>query len=341
MNRELITIFTQLKDLANNEKADSASSFRVKSYNKVIKYLESYPTQIKTINDINIFSNTHDGIGKKTIDRMIEFINTGTLKELNEIQHSNNPIHQHMKHFNIDASSAEQLIKAGYTDPTKVPPIVLEYINVTNMFKEIYGVGPVNADKWFYEGYRTLSDIPQESLTYAQQIGIKYYNDFKQRIPRNEIDKLNNYLNQINGLTFMICGSYRRGLPDSGDIDIVVLDVPNTSLIEYLITLPFMREILAKGTKKINGVALIDKVHRRIDFEIVQKEEYPYAILYFTGPKEFNIALRDRARKMGWRLNEKGLILANGESFNLSSEKEIMETLGFPYYTPEEREKLI
>lgn len=338
MNQQLITLFIQLREQAKSDN-DSAKAFRINTYNKVIKYLESYPYDIKTIDDVNNFAQSHEGIGKKTITRMIEYIQTGNMTDVIPMS---TPLQEHMKYFNVSEPIAQQIISAGYTDPTKVPSMILEYIQVTNLFKEVYGVGSVNADKWYYQGYRKLSDIPQNELTRSQQIGIKYVNDFKQQIPRSEIASLDTYLKQIQGLTFEICGSYRRGLSTSGDIDIIILDIPNFDIVQFLTSLPFIMkdDILAQGSKKINAVALIDKIYRRIDFEIVQQEEYPFALLYFTGPKEFNIALRDRARKMNWKLNEKGLTLTNGELLLQKSEKEIMMTLGFPYYTPQERQEL-
>lgn len=56
------------------------------------------------------------------------------------------------------------------------------------MFGEVWGIGPTTAQKLYEKGYRTLEDLKnEESLTHAQKLGLKYFEDIKQRIPRHEV----------------------------------------------------------------------------------------------------------------------------------------------------------
>ena len=105
---------------------------------------------------------------------------------------------------------------------------------VVELFEGIYGVGPVLAKKWFQQGYRTLKDIPVETLTRSQSLGLKYYKDINSRIPRHEIDQINRELSRVVSafnskhklnIRAKICGSYLRGRESSGDIDIIISDV--------------------------------------------------------------------------------------------------------------------
>ena len=102
-----------------------------------------------------------------------------------------------------------------------------------NDLLDITGVGKVRAQKWWKMGIRNIDDVHKAienkmiDTTHHIDIGIRYYDDFKLKIPREEIDRINNYLQKIiqsidNTLTYEICGSYRRGALESGDIDVLI-----------------------------------------------------------------------------------------------------------------------
>jgi DNA polymerase/3'-5' exonuclease PolX len=86
------------------------------------------------------------------------------------------------------------------------------------------------------------------------------------------------------------------------------------------------------------GVAKTDSVARRIDIHKMDYDEWGSGVLYFTGSKEFNITMRNRAISKGYKLSEKGLFYKNGERVpNTRTEKEIFEVLDMPYVPPEDR----
>ncbi len=107
-------------------------------------------------------------------------------------------------------------------------------LQVLVLFWKIHGVGEASAREFFNRGWRSLDDIVEQGwdkISRDQRIGVKYYDEFLQRIPREEVDKIANVIvdhaNQIrDGFQMVICGGYRRGKPDSGDVD-VVLSHPN------------------------------------------------------------------------------------------------------------------
>jgi DNA polymerase IV len=107
-------------------------------------------------------------------------------------------------------------------------------MQVLNLFWNIHGVGEASAREFFNKGWRSLDDIVEHgwgTISRDQQIGVKYYDEFLQRIPREEVEKIGNVIldhaNEIrDGFQMVICGGYRRGKPDSGDVD-VVLSHPN------------------------------------------------------------------------------------------------------------------
>ena len=140
-------------------------------------------------------------------------------------------------------------------------------------------------------------------------------------------------------IQFQICGSYRRGKSDSGDIDILVIAKPNINVISEILRCPIFTHTLAYGDKKFLGICKIDQLHRRIDIELVQPHEYPYAVTYFTGPAQFNKMMRQRAIDLGVRLNEKTLTNAHDQYYVARDEAHVFELLGIKYLTPEERDR--
>ncbi|KAN0095310.1 Nucleotidyltransferase [Hyaloscypha variabilis] len=105
---------------------------------------------------------------------------------------------------------------------------------VLNLFYNIHGVAEASAHEFLNNGWRSLDDIVEQGwdkISRDQQIGVKYYDEFLQRIPREEVERISNVIldhaNHIrDGFQMVICGGYRRGKPDSGDVD-VVLSHPN------------------------------------------------------------------------------------------------------------------
>lgn len=243
----------------------------------------------------------------------------------------------------------DEYIKSGKLEELKGTE---EKSAALELFEGIYGVGPVIANRWFEMGYRNLSDIPQDSLTDSQKLGLKYYHDINSKIHREEIAKIEAILlgktQEFNRqrkceLKFQICGSYLRGKPTSGDIDIIITE-PNGKLSEvfdsYIRYLhPYIEHVLARGDAKALCIGyLLNGKRCRIDFELVEPAEWPFALLYFTGSKEFNKYIRGVAKDKGYTLNQKEL---SDMYFSLgaSDEREIFDFLQIPFQTPAERDK--
>src|SRR5690606_24070966 len=134
-----------------------------------------------------------------------------------------------------------------------------------------------------------------------------------QPIIRSEMDIINFQLaNRFNkhSIVWTIAGSYRRGEPQSGDIDILI---ESSSVIDMNFILNLIEDILpatlASGPTKFMGILrLSDKfLGHRVDIRLIDPESYPYALMYFTGSQQFNILMRNHAIQLGYTLNEYGL----------------------------------
>lgn len=98
---------------------------------------------------------------------------------------------------------------------------------VLQLFMGVYGAGVKQSRLWIDQGFRTLEDLKVASLTDNQKVGIEHYDDFQQRIPRAEVAQHGAIVQEAlhradKRLTAIVGGSYRRGMPDSGDIDVMI-----------------------------------------------------------------------------------------------------------------------
>jgi DNA polymerase IV len=107
-----------------------------------------------------------------------------------------------------------------------------EELKVLRLFYDIWGVGATTArDFYHHKGWRDLDDIVEfgwDTLTRVQQIGVKYYDEFLEKIPRREVENIVNIITsharkvRDEGVECCIVGGYRRGRPESGDVDMVL-----------------------------------------------------------------------------------------------------------------------
>ena len=175
----------------------------------------------------------------------------------------------------------------------------------------IHGVGPKNAVKLVKSGFNSIDDLRDcpnisEHLNDVQQLGLKYYDDMLLRIPKKEIKLHEIYIKTIidicdipkGSVQFTIAGSYRRGNDNSGDIDILFCSKDKKKyniFIDKLQESNYIVDDLARGPKKYNGLCKYNRNPcRRIDIMYTKPEEYPFAILYFTGSMEFNTMMRQK-----------------------------------------------
>lgn len=136
-------------------------------------------------------------------------------------------------------------------------------------------------------------------------------------------------------------GSLRRFKEVIGDIDFLVSSKKPHDIIEYFTQQPGILSVSAKGDTKAS-VVLEGGI--QADLRVVSDSEFPYALMYFTGSKEHNIVMRQRAIQRGWRLNEYGLFKSDVETrdpkllIHCKTEEEVFEKLGLTYVPPELRE---
>ena len=302
-NEEFIEVLGQLAKLL----ASQGEVFKSRAYKKAEETVRSIGTDIVEVAQLK----GKPGIGTTILEKLQEYMNTGTL----------------------------QLLEREKGKP--------EYL-----FADIHGVGPKKARDLVAKGVTTLAELRErqdELLNDVQKKGLKYFEDIQRKIPRSEIDEYHavfeKAFKQFNG-KMGIVGSYRRGAAQSGDIDVIVTASDPTIFTQFMKALdPIIVETLSCGNIKCLVIAKLPshKYARRVDFMYTSVEEYPFAILYFTGSKTFNTVMRGNALKQGFSLNEHGLYAMvkgkkGAKNDNVfKDEKAIFYFLKMPYREPMQR----
>ncbi|MBK8090524.1 MAG: DNA polymerase/3'-5' exonuclease PolX [Verrucomicrobiaceae bacterium] len=134
-----------------------------------------------------------------------------------------------------------------------------------------------------------------------------------------------------------ICGSFRRGKETVHDLDFLVATKQPEAVIAAFVKLPQVVDVIAQGATKAsvhveNGL--------QCDLRAVSSAEFPFALAYFTGSKEHNVAIRGRALTQGLSLNEYGFTATNDGAAlpEVHEERDIYRALGLDYIEPELRE---
>ncbi len=129
-------------------------------------------------------------------------------------------------------------------------------------------------------------------------------------------------------------GSYRRRKETVGDLDFVAASRAPAEVVERFTSMPEAAKILAAGPTK---ASLVLESGVQVDLRVVAPASYGAALLYFTGSKAHNIALRRMARERGLKINEYG-VYRGAEPIAGATEASVYQALGLSYIEPELRE---
>ena len=194
-----------------------------------------------------------------------------------------------------------------------------------------------------------LRELPRLSEKSEQKI-LKAIEDYRRISGRFLLDdadrtaeKLTEHLQHIQGIEKITpAGSLRRGRETVGDLDVLITgpccvdDGQRAGLIEEILRFPGILQVLAKGDNKVSFKL---RSGMQVDVRLLPPESYGAAMQYFTGSKNHNVTLRQRALKMGYTLNEYGLFrLDNEKRVAGATEDEIYGALKLACIPPEMRE---
>jgi len=322
-NKAIANILYETADLLE---IDGQDSFRIRSYRNAAQAIESHAHQLKDIISDPKQVLAIPGIGKGMLTNLQELFNTGKLAVQAGLLEKYHP-------------SMLQLLKIQGLGPKTIALIWSAY-----QVCDVDGVA-----KLAREG--KIRELPRMGEKHEAKL-LKAIEDYRRIGGRFLIDsaeieceKITAYVEKFPGIEKITpAGSLRRGRETVGDLDILVTGEACTTeegrqkAIAYVAQYPPLMDVIASGDNKIS-FHLRDGM--QVDVRLLPPESFGAAMQYFTGSKAHNVALRQRALKMGYTLNEYSLATLEGEKpVAGKTEEEIYAKLKLDYIAPEMRENL-
>ena len=304
---EKIALYLELK---------GENPFRISAYRKAAQALE---TDERALSEIDKLTDIK-GIGKGTGDIMTEYIEKGTSTVLAEL---------------------EEEIPKGLIPLLDLPGLggkklsrLYHELNIVDLasLKEACEAEQVSGLKGF--GKKTEQNI----LKAIEEAGTR-----PERLPIDDMltlaKKIEIYLESIEKIDrFSLAGSTRRFRETIRDLDFIISTDQPEKVKEQLFKMENIKDVISDGDTKVS-VVVADKFDISIDFRIVTDQQFPTTLHHFTGSKEHNVALRQRAKEQGKKISEYGVEdLDSGEIITFKSEADFFEYFGLNYIPPELRE---
>jgi DNA polymerase (family X) len=322
-NKSIANVLYETADLLE---IDGQDSFRIRSYRNAAQAIENNTEQIKDIIGEPKKVLAIPGIGKGMLINLQELFKDGSLSVQADLLKKYHP-------------SMLQLLKIQGLGPKTIA-----LIWSAHKVCDVDGVETLAR-----EG--KIRELPRMGEKHEQKL-LKAIEDYRRVSGRFLIDaaeaeanKLTEYLAKFPGIDRITpAGSLRRGRETVGDLDILVTgtaccdDKQRASAIEHVAKYPPLMDVIASGDNKISFRLRSDL---QVDVRLLPPESFGAAMQYFTGSKAHNVALRQRALKMGYTLNEYSLAdLKTEKPVAGKTEEEIYARLKLDYIPPELRENL-
>lgn len=318
-------IAEKLREIYQLMQLAGENRFRAIAFDRAAQTIESLNEDINTFIDSNSLTDIK-GIGNSIADDIKSYAETGKIGVLESLRE-------------------------------RIPEGIIDWLNIS-------GLGPKNIAKIHKElEISTIEELKEAcndgrvaeldglGEKSAQKIlkSIAWMEQFDERCHLDEATEIArpiyNFLKDKKGVEQIeVAGSLRRANETIGDIDILIgADEKHISdLFDAFVNHELVVEVLGRGDTK-SSIRTEDG--RQVDLRIVKPEQFPAALMYFTGSKEHNVVLRQRARERGMSLNEYGLFKLNDEGntnfdqpIAYGSETDIYQKLDLHFVPPELRE---
>jgi DNA polymerase (family 10) len=283
-----LEVLRMLAELAKLTEIDEGSSqaFRVRAYENAFHGIEGHQGELSGLDKKQL--TEIKGVGGSTADKILEFMATGKVAKLVALRERYPP---------------------SFVELTKIPglgPKTLKMIRAELGVEDLEGLQRAIAAEQLRE-LPGLGKTSEEKIAKSiERLGL---HGKDRRTPLVEALPLARSLAaRIAALddveTAVPCGSIRRFSDTVGDIDIVVATTAPAAVSEFVVGLPEAAEFVGSGGTK---TSFLTRENLQVDVRTVEPGQLGSALLYFTGSKSHNIALRQRAIDRGWLLSEYGL----------------------------------
>lgn len=313
-NLEIAALFNEIADLLEIK---GESPFRVNAYRRAARSLENLAEDVEQVADRGELDQI-PGIGKSLAEKISEYLRTGKIayhqELLRELPHG-----------------ITTLMRVPGLGP-KTALLVYEHLGITTLDE---------LERAAREG--RLRGLPRMGRKTEENIlrGIEQVRRQSTRLPLGSVlpvaRELVEALRQARGIgDVSVAGSLRRMRDTIGDIDVLATASRPEAAMEVFTTHPLVAQILSRGTTR-SSVVLRNGM--QADLRVVDRASFGAALQYFTGSKDHNVKLRERAVRMGLKMNEYGVFRVEDDRLVAGrTEEEVYAAVGLPWIPPELRE---
>lgn len=294
----------------------SPQAFKVRAYENAIAGIEGHHGELSGLTKAEL--TEIKGVGSSTADKILELEATGTVAKLETLR---------------------EMYPPAFVALTKIPGLGPKTLKMLRSQLGIEDIGSLK-EAVDAEQLRELPGLGEKSeQKIARAIDRLGLHGKDRRTPLVEVLGFANSLAQriaeIEGVVEAVpCGSIRRFSETVGDVDIVVATTNPGLVGDVVLGYPEVSEVVGAGKTKIS---FLTREELQVDIRTVRPDQLGSALLYFTGSKAHNIALRQKAIDRGWLLSEYGLF-EDKEVLASETEGEIYEALGMQAVPPMLRE---
>lgn len=353
VNQDIINAIKPIYDDREFEERQQKNT-NVLSYRRSVSILKSVPRPIKSGKEARKLQD----LGERVAERIDEFLESGQIQESQEILQSarHHTLTDFASVYTIGHATAKELYDRHHC--RSLADVREHYLNIAEESEEVRLKVKARRQR---EGGMTHADIVEEWMKVKDELDTK--------IPRSEVQEIADLVMEhlsafLSECRYTICGGYRRGKTQCGDVDIVFcppeegqdigllkdlyLRLSDLNIITHVLHVT-QRSANAPIHSSANNFDNLDKafvifklpgpgrLHRRVDLISSPKERYAAAVLSWSGSMMFERDLRRHAETMGLKFRA-GLVEAKtGREIHLETEREIFHYLGLRYVPPELR----
>jgi DNA polymerase (family 10) len=308
-NAEIAAMFDQTADLLEIK---GENQFRVRAYRRAARTIEGLPQSVRNLLSVGTDLSELPGIGKDLAGKIAKIVTTGHFDLLESLKKK---LPGQLGDMAALPGLGPKRIKLLH-DKLKVRTLDdLRRVIKTGRLHDLRGFGPGIENKLASALVKPAAE-----------------KRFKLAVAEAEAEALVGYLR--DGGRVVVAGSFRRRRDTVGDLDVVVTAKDGAAVGDQLMRYENVAEVLAHGPTRTTVVL---RSGLQVDVRAVPEESYGAALMYFTGSKSHNIALRSLANEHGWKLNEYGLFSGRRRIAG-ATEEEIYGKLRLAFIPPELRE---
>ena len=311
-----VSIASVLNEIADLLDIQGANAFRVRAYRNAARSIGDLGTEVDVLMERGTPLTDIPGVGEDLSRKIVEILHTGTCEFLQRL------------HTELPAAIT-QLLKIPALGPRRVKTLYQD-LHIENLEQLLAAaqVGQIRELPGFGEKTeQRILETVQGRIAMARRHPLV--------LAAGYAEPLADYLRAVPGVSRVeIAGSYRRMRASVGDIDMVAIAAPGSSIMERFVAYPAVTQVLSKGPTR-SSVLLEPGL--QVDLRSLPEPSFGAAMVYFTGSKAHNIAIRRMGQERGLKINEYG-VFREALCIAGDTEESVYSTIDLPWIPPELRE---